>query len=144
MKSYMAKAESIQRKWYVIDAEGKPLGRLATEIARILRGKHKPTFTPHMDAGDHVIVLNCEKVLVTGKKDTQKMYRHHSQHIGGLKEVSFKDMIQRKPDRIIYLAVRGMLPKNSLGRSMIRKLRIYTGTEHNHEAQLPEVLELKF
>ena len=144
MKSYMAKAESIQRKWYVIDAEGKPLGRLATEIARILRGKHKPTFTPHMDAGDHVIVLNCEKVLVTGKKETQKMYRHHSQHIGGLKEVSFKDMIQRKPDRIIYLAVRGMLPKNSLGRSMIRKLRIYTGTEHNHEAQQPEVLELKF
>jgi len=144
MKSYMAKAESIQRKWYVIDAEGKPLGRLATEIARILRGKHKPTYTPHMDAGDHVIVLNCEKVLVTGNKATQKIYRHHSGHIGGLKEVAFKDLIQRKPDRVIYQAVKGMLPKNSLGRAMIRKLRIYSGTEHNHEAQKPEVLDLKF
>jgi len=144
MKSYMAKAESIQRKWYVIDAEGKPLGRLATEVARILRGKHKPTFTPHMDAGDHVIILNCEKVLVTGNKATQKMYRHHSQFMGGLKEIVFKDLIQRKPDRIIYQAVKGMLPKNSLGRAMIRKLRIYSGTEHNHEAQMPEVLELKF
>ncbi|MGE5473204.1 MAG: 50S ribosomal protein L13 [Ignavibacteriales bacterium] len=144
MKSYMAKAEGIQRKWYVIDAEGKPLGRLATEIARILRGKHKPTYTPHMDAGDHVIVLNCDKVLVTGNKSAQKVYRHFSGYIGGMKETSFKDMIQRKPDRIIYLAVKGMLPKNSLGRAMIRKLRIYSGTEHNHEAQKPEVLELKF
>ncbi|MGE5328027.1 MAG: 50S ribosomal protein L13 [Deltaproteobacteria bacterium] len=144
MKSYMAKAESIQRKWYVIDAEGKPLGRLATEIARILRGKHKPTYTPHMDAGDHVIVLNCEKVLVTGNKESQKIYRHFSGYIGGMKETSFKDMIQRKPDRVIYHAVKGMLPKNSLGRAMIRKLRIYSGTEHNHEAQKPEVLDLKF
>lgn len=144
MKSYMAKAEDIQRKWYVIDAEGKPLGRLATKIASILRGKNKPTYTPHLDTGDHVIVLNCEKVLVTGKKESQKVYRHHTLHIGGLKEVSYKDMLQRKPDRIIYLAVKGMLPKNSLGRAMIRKLRIYKGTEHNHEAQKPEVLELKF
>lgn len=144
MKSYMAKAEDIQRKWYVIDAEGKPLGRLATEIARILRGKHKPTYTPHIDAGDHVIVLNCEKVLVTGNKESQKVYRHFSGHIGGMKETPFKDMIQRKPDRIIYLAVKGMLPKNSLGRAMIRKLRIYSGIEHNHEAQKPEVLDLKF
>jgi large subunit ribosomal protein L13 len=144
MKSYMAKAENIQRKWYVIDAEGKPLGRLASEIAKILRGKNKPIYTPHVDTGDNVIILNSEKVLITGNKTNNKIYRHHSQHIGGMKEITFKDMVQKKPDRIIYLAVKGMLPKNSLGRSMIRKLRIYKGTEHNHEAQKPEILDLKF
>lgn len=144
MKSFMAKAEDIQRKWYVIDAEGKPLGRLASEVAKILRGKHKPTYTPHVDTGDHVIILNCEKVLVTGKKAEQKIYRHHSQYIGGMKEVVYKDMMNKHPERIIRTAVEGMLPKTRLGRSMISKLKVYKGTEHNHQAQKPEVLELNF
>ena len=144
MKSFMAKAEDIQRKWYVIDAEGKPLGRLASEIAKILRGKHKPTFTPHVDTGDHVIVLNSEKVVLTGNKLTQKMYRHHSQYIGGMKEMSYKDLMQKNPEKAIMLAVQGMIPKNSLGRLMLKKLKVYKGNEHNHEAQQPEVLELKF
>lgn len=144
MKSFMAKAEDIQRKWYVIDAEGKPLGRLASEIAKILRGKNKPTYTPHVDTGDHVIVLNSEKVLLTGNKLSQKMYRYHTGHIGGLKEMAYKDLMAKKPEKAIRLAVQGMLPKNSLGRAMIRKLKIYKGNEHNHEAQKPEVLELKF
>ncbi len=144
MKSFMAKAEDIQRKWYVIDAEGKPLGRLASEIAKILRGKNKPTYTPHVDTGDHVIVLNSEKVLLTGNKLSQKMYRYHTGHIGGLKEMAYKDLMAKKPEKAIRMAVQGMLPKNSLGRAMIRKLKIYKGNEHNHEAQKPEVLELKF
>lgn len=144
MKSFMAKAENIQRKWYVIDAEGKPLGRLASEIAKILRGKHKPTYTPHIDTGDHVIVLNSEKVLLTGNKLSQKMYRYHTQYLGGLKEMPYKDLLDKKPEKAIRMAVQGMLPKNSLGRAMIKKLKVYKGNEHTHQAQQPEVLELKF
>ena len=143
MKSFMAKAENIQRKWYVIDAEGKPLGRLSSEIAKILRGKTKPTFTPHVDTGDYVIVINCEKVVLTGNKLAQKMYRYHTLYMGGLKEMTYKDLMQKKPEKAIYLAVEGMLPKNSLGRAAIKKLKIYKGSEHDHQAQLPEVLELK-
>ena len=144
MKSFMAKAEEVKRKWYVVDAEGKPLGRLASEIAKILRGKHKPTFTPHLDTGDHVIVLNAEKVLLTGKKLDNKMYRYHTLYIGGLKEMKYRDLMQRKPTMAVMLAVKGMLPKNSLGRAMLRKLKVYKGTEHHHQAQQPETLELKF
>ncbi|WP_026895011.1 50S ribosomal protein L13 [Clostridiisalibacter paucivorans] len=142
MKSFVAKPQEIERKWYVIDAEGKTLGRLATEIAKLLRGKHKPIYTPHVDTGDYVIVLNAEKVSVTGKKAQQKLYRHHSLHPGGLKEVSFKRMISEKPERVIELAVKGMLPKNSLGRAMFKKLKVYRGGEHDHEAQKPEVYEI--
>jgi large subunit ribosomal protein L13 len=144
MKSFMANAQNIQRKWYVIDAEGKPLGRLASEIAKILRGKNKPTFTPHVDTGDHVIVLNCEKVVLTGDKLNQKLYRHHSGYIGSMKEIPYKDMLNTRPEKVLRLAVQGMLPKNSLGRAMIKKLQIYKGSEHKNQAQKPEVLELKF
>lgn len=144
MKSFMANAQNIQRKWYVIDAEGKPLGRLASEVAKILRGKNKPTFTPHVDTGDHVIVLNSDKVVLTGNKLEDKMYRHHSQYIGGMKEVAYKDFLKKNSDKAIRLAVQGMLPKNSLGRTMIKKLKVYKGNEHEQEAQKPEVLDLKF
>ena len=135
MKTYMAKAETVQRKWYVVDAEGMVLGRLASQVAAILRGKNKPTFTPHVDTGDHVIVLNADKVV-------QKFYRRHSGYPGGLKETSYKDLMAKKADLAVIEAVRGMLPKNALGRQMIKKLRVYKGAEHDHAAQKPEVLEL--
>ena len=143
MKTYMAKAETVQRKWYVVDAEGMVLGRLASQVAAILRGKNKPTFTPHVDTGDHVIVLNADKVVLTGDKLNQKFYRRHSGYPGGLKETSYKDLMAKKADLAVIEAVRGMLPKNALGRQMIKKLRVYKGAEHDHQAQNPEVLELK-
>ncbi|HIS21255.1 MAG TPA: 50S ribosomal protein L13 [Candidatus Spyradocola merdavium] len=142
MKTYMAKAETVQRKWYVVDAEGMVLGRLASQVAAILRGKNKPTFTPHVDTGDHVIVLNADKVVLTGDKLNQKFYRRHSGYPGGLKETSYKDLMAKKADLAVIEAVRGMLPKNALGRQMIKKLRVYKGAEHDHAAQKPEVLEL--
>lgn len=142
MKTFMAKAEEVQRKWYVVDAEGKPLGRLASEVAAILKGKNKPTYTPHVDTGDYVIILNAEKVALTGNKANKKVYRSHTGWAGGLKETSFKGMIEKKPERVIELAVKGMLPHNSLGRAMFKKLKVYKGTEHEHEAQKPEVLEI--
>jgi large subunit ribosomal protein L13 len=142
MKTYMAKPETVERNWFVVDAEGKVLGRLASEIATILRGKHKPTFTPHVDCGDHVIVINAEKVRVTGNKADQKLYRRHSTYPGGLKEVPYRRMMERKPEFILYEAVRGMLPHNSLGRKMIKKLRVYKGGQHKHQAQCPKAIEL--
>lgn len=142
MKSFIAKPHEVERKWYVIDAEGKVLGRLASEVAKILRGKHKPTYTPHVDTGDHVIIINADKVVLTGKKLEQKLYRHHSLYPGGLKEVPYKRLMVENPEKAVYLAVKGMLPKNSLGRKMLKKLRVYRGTEHNHEAQKPEVYEI--
>ena len=142
MKTYMAKPETVERNWFVVDAEGKVLGRLASEIAAILRGKHKPTFTPHVDCGDHVIVVNAEKVRVTGNKADQKLYRRHSTYPGGLKEVPYRRMMERKPEFILYEAVRGMLPHNSLGRKMIKKLRVYKGGQHKHQAQCPKAIEL--
>ena len=142
MKTYMAKAEAVERKWYVVDAAGVPLGRLASKVAAILRGKNKPIFTPNVDTGDFVIVVNCDKVALTGKKLTDKYYRYHTGYIGGLKEVSYKKMLAEKSDLAVYEAVRGMLPKNSLGRDMIKKLKVYKGAEHNHAAQKPEELKL--
>ena len=142
MKSFIAKPNEIERKWYVIDADGKTLGRLSTEIASILRGKHKPIFTPHVDTGDYVIVINAEKVVLTGKKLEQKAYRYHTGYPGGLKEVPYSTLIEKNPEKIISLAVKGMLPKNSLGRSMFKKLKVYKGSEHKHEAQKPEVYEI--
>ena len=136
--TYSVKKDEIVRKWYIIDAEGKPLGRVATEVARLLRGKHKPTFTPNLDVGDHVIVINCSKVILTGDKINQKVYRHHSGYIGGMKETSAKDMLQNNPERAMTLAVKGMLPHNSLGRQTLKKLRVYAGSEHENEAQKPE------
>ncbi len=142
MKTFMAKADSIEKKWYVIDANGQTLGRLASEIAKILIGKNKPEFTPSVDTGDYVIVINAEKIVVTGKKETQKMYRRHTGYIGGLKEVVYKDMMAKHPDRIITQAVKGMLPKNTLGSHMLKKMKVYAGSEHNHQAQNPVVLDL--
>ncbi|MGO1369973.1 MAG: 50S ribosomal protein L13 [Senegalia sp. (in: firmicutes)] len=142
MKSFVAKPHEVERKWYIIDAEGKKLGRLSSEVATILRGKHKPTFTPHVDTGDHVIIINAEKVELTGKKLEQKLYRYHTGHPGGLKEIPYKRLMQEKPELAIKQAVKGMLPKNSLGRQMITKLKVYSGTEHNHDAQKPEVKEI--
>jgi large subunit ribosomal protein L13 len=142
MKTFMAKAEEVQRKWYVIDAEGLVLGRLASEVAKILRGKNKPDFTPHVDTGDFVIVLNADKVVLTGKKLDQKMYRHHSLHPGGMKEVKYRIFMAKRPEKAVELAVKGMLPKNSLGRAMYKKLKVYSGVEHDHEAQKPEKLEI--
>lgn len=143
MKSYVAKPLEIERKWYVVDADGKTLGRLAAEIAKILRGKHKPIYTPHVDCGDFVIVVNAEKIKVTGKKMDNKVYRWHTGYIGNLKERTFREMNQRSPERIIELAVKGMLPHNSLGSQMYTKLKVYAGAEHKHEAQKPEVLEIQ-
>jgi len=140
MKSYMASPETIERKWYVVDATGYTLGRLASEVAKILRGKNKPTFTPHMDTGDYVIVVNAEKVSVTGKKLDQKIYYHHSDYVGGMKETTLKEMLEKKPERVMELAVKGMLPKGPLGRQMYKKLYVYAGPEHKQEAQQPEVL----
>jgi large subunit ribosomal protein L13 len=142
MRSYMAKPSEVERKWYVIDAEGKTLGRLATEVATLLRGKHKPIYTPHIDTGDHVVVINCSKVVLTGKKLDQKMHRHHTGYMGGLVEVTYRDFMSKTPERAVFLAVKGMLPKNKLGRQMVKKLRVYAGAEHGHEAQKPEVYEV--
>ena len=142
MKTFNAKKENIVKDWYVIDAEGKVLGRLATEIARRLRGKHKPVYTPYVDTGDFVIVVNAGKVKLTGKKLTDKIYYHHSGYPGGLKETPAGKMLQEKPGEVLRLAVRGMLPKNSLGRAMLKKLKIYSGSDHCHEAQCPHVLDL--
>lgn len=142
MKTYVAKPAEIDRKWYVVDAGGKTLGRLASEIARVLSGKNKPIYTPHVDCGDFVIVINAEKVAVTGNKREDKLYRQHSGYPGHLKETNFNTMIQRNPRRVIESAVKGMLPKNSLGRQMIKKLKVYAGDQHPHAAQQPEVLEL--
>ena len=144
MKSFMASPATIERKWYVIDAEGQTLGRLSSEIAKILRGKNKPTFTPHVDTGDNVIVVNAEKVKVTGKKLEQKIYYKHSDYPGGMRETTLKEMLDKKPTDVITLAVKGMLPKGPLGRTMIEKLHVYAGAEHPHAAQKPEALELKF
>ena len=142
MKTYMAHANDVVRKWYVVDAEGIALGRLASKVAAILRGKNKPTFTPNVDTGDFVIVLNTDKVVLTGKKLEDKFYRYHSGYIGGLKEVPYKKLMAEKSDLAVYEAVKGMLPKNSLGRAMLKKLRVYKGAEHNHAAQKPEVLKI--
>lgn len=141
MKTYVAKAGEIERKWYVIDAEGKTLGRLATEVANILSGKKKPEYTPFLDTGDFVIVVNAEKVVVTGKKNTDKLYRHHTGYFGGLKEVNFKTLMAKHPTYAVEYAVKGMLPKNSLGRDMFKKLKVFAGPEHKHEAQKPEKYE---
>lgn len=142
MKTFVAKPNEVKRKWYVVDAEGLVLGRMASEIAKILRGKHKPDFTPHVDTGDYIIVINADKVVLTGKKADQKLYRRHSGHPGGLKEIKYKHLMERKPELAIELAVKRMLPKNSLGRAMFKKLKVYRGSEHNHVAQKPEKLEL--
>ena len=140
MKSFMASPSTIERKWYVVDATGYTLGRLASEVAKILRGKNKPIFTPHIDTGDYVIVTNAEQIKVTGKKLEQKIYYRHSDYVGGMKETTLKEMLNKKPERVIELAVKGMLPKGPLGRQMITKLHVYAGPEHKHEAQKPEVL----
>ena len=140
MKTYMANPDKIERKWYVVDAEGQTLGRLSAEIAKVLRGKNKPVFTPHVDTGDYVIVVNADKVKVTGKKLEQKIYYHHSDYVGGMKETTLKEMMAKKPEAVIELAVKGMLPQGPLGRTMIKKLHVYAGPEHAHQAQKPEVL----
>ena len=140
--TFMANANNIERKWYVVDAEGKTLGRLAAEVAKVLRGKHKPTFTPHADTGDHVIVVNAEKVRVTGKKLLQKEYFRHSGYPGGARFTTLAMMLEKHPERVIEMAVKGMLPKNKLGAQQYRKLNVYAGAEHPHAAQKPEVLEL--
>ena len=140
MKTFMASPSAVERKWYIVDAEGKTLGRLSSEVAKVLRGKNKPIFTPHEDTGDYVIVVNAEKIKVTGKKLDQKMYYHHSDYVGGLKEMNLKDMLNKHPERVIEHAVKGMLPKGPLGREMGKKLFVYAGPEHKHAAQKPEVL----
>ncbi len=142
MKTFMANAANIERKWFVVDVEGKVLGRAASEIAKILRGKHKPEFTPHVDTGDFVIVLNADKIVLTGRKLDDKMYRHHTGWVGHLKETKARHLLAAKPEQLFELAVKRMLPKNSLGRQMFKKLKVYAGAEHNHQAQKPEVLEL--
>lgn len=140
MKTFMASPATIDRKWYVVDAEGKTLGRLASEVAKVLRGKNKAIFTPHMDTGDYVIVVNAEKINVTGKKLDQKIYYHHSEYVGGMKETTLREKLAKKPEQVIELAVKGMLPKGPLGRQMFKKLHVYAGPEHNQAAQKPEVL----
>ncbi len=140
MNSYMANPDKVERKWYVVDADGQTLGRLASEVAKVLRGKNKPIYTPHIDTGDYVIVVNADKIKVTGKKLDQKIYYRHSDYVGGMKEFTLREMMDRKPERVIELAVKGMLPKGPLGRAMIKKLHVYAGPEHNHAAQKPEVL----
>lgn len=142
MKTYMPKASDIKRDWYLVDAEGQVLGRLATEIASILRGKNKPEYTPHMDMGDFVVVVNADKIVVTGKKEQQKLYRRHTGYPGGLREVPFERMMEKHPERILEKAIRGMLPKNTLGRQMYRKLKVYAGPHHKHQAQQPVKIEL--
>ena len=142
MKSFMASPSTVERKWYVVDADGKSLGRLASEVANVLRGKNKPTYTPHIDTGDYVIVVNAEKIQVTGKKLDQKIYYHHSEYVGGMKEATLREMMQKKPEFVITHAVKGMLPKGPLGRQMLKKLHVYAGPEHNHAAQKPETLDI--
>ena len=144
MKTYMANPDKIERKWYVVDASGYTLGRLASEVAKVLRGKNKPEFTPHIDTGDYVIVVNAEKVAVTGKKMNQKIYYRHSDYVGGMKEQTLREKLAKKPEDVIYLAVKGMLPKGPLGRKMIKKLHVYAGPEHNNQAQQPKALEIKY
>lgn len=141
--TYMAKPNDVERKWYLVDAEGQTLGRLASQVAAILRGKHKPEYTPHVDTGDFVIVINAEKIRLTGNKLSQKMYYRHSGYPGGLKKATAAQMLDKKPVKMLELAIKGMLPKNSLGRKQGKKLKVYAGAEHPHEAQQPEVLELK-
>ena len=140
MKSFMASPATIERKWYVVDAADMTLGRLASEVAKVLRGKNKPTFTPHIDTGDYVIVVNAEKVKVTGKKLDQKIYYHHSDYVGGMKETTLREMLAKKPEKVVELAVKGMIPKGPLGREMYTKLFVYAGPEHKHQAQKPEAL----
>lgn len=140
MKTFMASPATIDRKWYVVDATDMTLGRLASEVAKVLRGKNKPIFTPHIDCGDNVIVINAEKIKVTGKKMDQKVYYHHSDYVGGLKEATLREKLEKKPEQVIELAVKSMLPKGPLGRQMFTKLHVYAGPEHKHEAQKPEVL----
>lgn len=142
MKTFSAKPATVKREWYIIDAAGKTLGRLATHIAYRLRGKHKPEYTPHVDTGDYIIVINAEKVAVTGRKRTDKIYYNYSGYIGGLKEATFNEMIERRPEKVIEIAVKGMLPKGPLGREMYRKLKVYAGREHQHAAQQPQVLDI--
>ncbi|WWR16604.1 50S ribosomal protein L13 [Lachnospiraceae bacterium JLR.KK008] len=140
MRTFMASPSTIDRKWYVVDATNMTLGRLASEVAKILRGKNKPIFTPHMDTGDNVIIINAEKVKVTGKKLDQKIYYHHSEYVGGMKETTLREKMAKKPEQVVELAVKGMLPKGPLGRQMFKKLHVYAGPEHAHAAQKPEVL----
>lgn len=142
MKTFSAKAEEINREWFLIDAEGKTLGRMATEIALRLRGKHKPEFTTHVDTGDYIVVVNAEKVAVTGNKLNDKVYQHHTGYVGNLKTIKLKDMLEKAPERVIEKAVKGMLPKNTLGRQMFRKLKVYAGPSHPHEAQEPKTIEV--
>ena len=142
MKTFMANAQTVERKWYLVDAEGMTLGRLASQVAAVLRGKNKPIFTPHCDTGDHVIVINADKVVLSGKKLDQKKYYHHSGYPGGLKETPYRRLLAEKPEFAVKHAIVGMLPKGPLGRQMAKKLRVYAGTEHEHAAQMPEVLEL--
>ena len=141
--TYITKPAEVERKWYVVDATGLTLGRLASEVAKVLRGKHKPIFMPHVDAGDNIIIINAEKIAVTGKKLDQKVYRKHTGYIGGLKEITLRERMEKRPEDVIYAAVKGMLPKNNLGRKMFKKLYVYAGSEHVHQAQKPEVLEIK-
>lgn len=142
--TYITKKAEIERKWFVVDASDLTLGRLASEVATILRGKHKPIYTPFLDTGDNVIIVNADKIKVTGKKLEQKLYRKHSEYVGGFKETTLREMMNKKPEEVIRLAVKGMLPKNSLGKNMLKKLFVYAGSEHKHQAQNPEVLEFKF
>lgn len=142
MNTFMPNDETVERQWYVVDAAGLTLGRMASEVARILSGKNKPIYTPHVDTGDFVVIINADKVVLTGKKLDQKLYRWHTGHVGGLKEVKYRDMMQNKPEEVVMHAVKGMLPKNKLGRKMLTKLRVYSGTEHNHEAQNPQLITL--
>lgn len=144
MKSFMASSATVERKWYVVDATGYTLGRLASEIAKVLRGKNKPIYTPHADCGDYVIVVNADQIKVTGKKLDQKIYYNHSDYVGGMRETTLREMMTKKPEMVMELAVKGMLPKGPLGRSMIKKLHVYAGPEHDQAAQQPEVLEIKF
>ena len=139
MKCYIAKPAEVERKWYVVDAEGKTLGRLASEVASVLRGKNKPIYTPHVDCGDYVIVINAEKIEVTGKKRKEKIYKRHTGYPGGLKEITFEKLLEKQPEEILRHAVKGMLPKGPLGRDMAKKLKVYAGAEHKHEAQKPEI-----
>ncbi len=142
--TFIAKPAEIERKWYVVDAADKTLGRLASEVAKVLRGKNKPIYTPHCDTGDYVIVINADKIKVTGKKLDQKLYRKHSEYVGGFKETTLRVMMDKKPEEVIKHAVKGMLPKNTLGKDMLKKLFVYAGSEHKHQAQSPEVLEIKY
>lgn len=140
MKTFMPTAESVERSWFVVDAAGQTLGRLSSEIAKVLAGKTKPTYTPHVDTGDFIIVINAEQVVLTGKKLDQKLYRYHTGYPGGLREIKYRDMMIKKPEEVIMHAVKGMLPKNKIGRQMLKKLRVYKGAEHKHEAQQPTVI----